>query len=398
MSTLSEIARSRKPVEEVTAGLLAGSNHESAEAGKKLIARAKDAGLGLRDYLTLAVDVNSGAHAEANHRAGLNGYEAALSVLNLPFSNQFEQGVVLQAAADTFQTYSGTRALFPEVLDDMLRQQGRIDQIENTSAMVAQTRVIPGVEMISTVLNAPTGDDDGTFTVSELGRIPVRTIRTSQSSVKMYKHGSGYQFSYEFNRRASLDIVTPFASRVARQLEISKVAAATAVLVSGDGVNGAATAANLNTYGWIGTTGKSLKDNYRALAAFIMTQWKAGYMIDTLLVNFDMYVELMFMFTPTLAGAASEASVMPSFGTPAINLPIMGGNINVVLSSSMAANTLLAYVKGETLEELQESGSNIAESERSIENQSILYVKSEVTGYKLAFGDTRFLVTVPATT
>lgn len=398
MPTLIEVSQNRKPVEEVVGKLLSASSHESAEAGKKLIAQAKDVGLGIRDYLTLAVDVHAGAQAERNASGKLNGYEAALLHLNLPFGNNFEQGVVLQAAADTFQQYSGTRAMFPEVLDDMLRQQGRIEQIENTAAMIAQTRVIAGTELISTVLNDTAGEDD-TFTVSELGRIPVRTIRTGQSNVKMYKHGSGYQFSYEFNRRASLDIVTPFAARVARRLEISKVRAATLVLTLGDGVNGAATAINLGTgYGWNGATGKSLKDNYRAFASFIMQQWKAGVMLDTVLVNFDMYLEFMFMFTPTLAGNASDASTLIAKGTPAINLPIMGGNINIVLSSSMAAQTFLAYVKSETLEELQESGSNISESERSIENQSILYVKSEVTGYKLAFGDTRFLVTVPATT
>jgi len=396
MPTLSEIAAKRRPVEEVTKGLLSDSNQVSSEAGMKLLAQARDAGLGLRDYLTLAVDVHAGEHAERNVRAGLNGYEASLALLNLPFADNLEQGVLLQAAADTFQTYSGTRAMFPEVLDDMLRQQGRIDQIENTAAMVAQTRVISGVEMVSTVIEDTEGNDD-TYTVSELGRIPVATVRTGESRVKMWKHGSGYQFSYEFNRRASLDIVTPYASRVARRLELSKVRAATLVLSNGDGVNGAATAENLTSYGWNGASGKSLKDNYRAIAAFLMTKWKEGIMIDTLLCNFDMYIEFMFLFTPTLAGNASEASALVSKGAPAINLPVMNGNVNVVLSSTMAANRILAYVKAETLEELQESGSNLSESERSIKNQSILYVKSEVTGYRLVFGDTRFLITVPAT-
>ena len=140
MPTLSEIAAKRRPVEEVTKGLLSDSNQVSSEAGMKLLAQARDAGLGLRDYLTLAVDVHAGEHAERNVRAGLNGYEASLALLNLPFADNLEQGVLLQAAADTFQTYSGTRAMFPEVLDDMLRQQGRIDQIENTAAMVAHVQ------------------------------------------------------------------------------------------------------------------------------------------------------------------------------------------------------------------------------------------------------------------
>lgn len=395
MTRLSEIAQHRKPVEEVVGGLLSASSHESAEAGKKLIDKARDAGLSLRDYLVLAVDVKSGTSGAANQAAGLNGYEAALSHLNLPFGNDFEQGVVLQAASDTFATYAGTRAMFPEVLDDMLKQAGRIEQLENTAALVSQSRVINGVEMISTVME-DTVEEDGTFTIAEGGKIPVRAVRTSQNSVRMYKHGSGYEFTYEFNRRASLDIITPFASRVARRLEISKVAAATSVLISGDGVNAAATAEDLATYGADFAGVKTLKDNYRALAKFIMAKWKAGYTIDTIACNFDLYVEMMFMFAQTNIGTASDIQNLQAAGAPGINLPVMNGMVNVVLSSSIPDGYFVAFVKRESLEELVEAGSTIAESERSITNQVVTYVRSENTGYKLSFPDGRFYVKAKA--
>lgn len=395
MTRLTDIAQHRKPVEEVVGGLLASSNHESAENGQKLVRMARDAGLSVRDYLTLAVDVRSGKHAEANQAAGLNGYEAALSHLNLPFGNDFEQGVVLQAASDTFATYAGTRAMFPEVLDDMLKQLGRMDQIENTAALISQSRTINGVEMISTVMD-DTAAEDGTFTIAEGGKIPVRAVRTSQNSVRMYKHGSGYEFTYEFNRRASLDIITPFAARVARRLEISKVAAATAVLIDGDGVNLGATPADLATYGADFLGGKTLKDNYRALAKFIMSQWKAGYPIDTIACNFDLYVEMMFMFAQTNIGTASDIQNLAAAGAPSINLPVMNGAINVVLSSTIPDGFFVAFVKSETLEELVEAGSIIAESERSITTQVVTYVRSENTGYKLSFPDTRFYVKAKA--
>ncbi len=394
MTRLSDIAQHRKPVEEVVGGLLSASSHESAENGKKLIEKARDAGLSLRDYLTLAVDVKSGASGAANQAAGLNGYEAALSHLNLPFGNDFEQGVVLQAASDTFATYTGTRAMFPEVLDDMLKQAGRIEQLENTAALVSQSRVINGVEMISTVME-DTVEEDGTFTIAEGGKIPVRAVRTSQNSVRMYKHGSGYEFTYEFNRRASLDIITPFASRVARRLEISKVAAATSVLISGDGVNAAATVEDLATYG-ADFVGKTLKDNYRALAKFIMAKWKAGYTIDTIACNFDLYVEMMFMFAQTNIGTASDIQNLQAAGAPGINLPVMNGMVNVVLSSSIPDGYFVAFVKRESLEELVEAGSTIAESERSITTQVVTYVRSENTGYKLSFPDGRFYVKAKA--
>lgn len=387
----------RRPVEDVLKGLKATSQHESKEAGQSLLRQAGDYGLGLRDYLTLAIDTRAGEGAKPY--AELNGYEAALAHLNLPFRNDLEQGIVLQAASETFQTFPGTRAMFPEVIDDMLRFKNRQDQIESVLPLLAQSRTIAGTEMISTLVEDDSSERDS-FTVPELARIPVRTIRTSQTSVGMFKHGSAYRTSYEFNRRASLDILTPYASRVARELEISKLRAAVAVLINGDGVNGAASTAALSAYGADFTGGKTLQSNYKALAKFLMERAKNGNPVDTLVGNFDTYVELLFMFAPTIGGGNSndnlDVAALTAQGTPAIQLPIMGGSVNFAVASAMPANKLLAFSKAETLEELVEAGSSISENERSILNQSITYVRTEVTGYKLAFGDTRTLLTTNA--
>lgn len=384
----------RRPVEEVLKGLKA-SRGESIEAGQNLVRTAADYGLGVRDYLTLAIDTRAGENAQ--RFAELSGYEAALVHLNLPFRNDFEAGVVLQAASESFQTYPGTRAMFPEVIDDMLRWKNRQDQIESVAPLLAQSRTIAGTEMISTIVNDDSTERD-TFTVPELARIPVRTIRTSQTSVAMYKHGSAYRTSYEFNRRSSIDILTPFAARVARELEISKTKAAVSVLINGDGVNAAAPTAALSAYGADFTGGKTLQHNYKALAKFLMERAKNGTPVDMLVGNFDTYVELMFMFAPTNSVGLNktEMEALVAAGTPMLQLPIMGGAVQFAVSSAVPANKLIAFSKAETLEELVEAGASISENERSILNQSITYVRTEVTGYKLAFGDTRTLLTTNA--
>src|SRR5680860_396439 len=226
----------RRPVEEVIAGLQADGRGASTEAGSALVGQAKDYGLSLRDYLTLAVDVRAGEYAEQAHNAKLSGYELAVAALGLPARDDFNQGVLLQASSESFQKYPGTRALFPEVIDDMLRWKDRQDTLETVAPLLSQSRTITGTELLSTVVEDDSADR-GTQTVPELSNIPVRTIRTSQQSVQMFKHGSAYRTSYEFNRRASLDLLTPYATRVARELEVGKVLAATSVLVNGDGVN-----------------------------------------------------------------------------------------------------------------------------------------------------------------
>lgn len=392
---LSEIQR--KAPEVVLAGLVSDNTSTSKEAGAKLIAQAKDTGLCLQDYLKLAIDPKQSANAARFD--GLNGFEAALLELNLPFRDDFEQGVLLQAASDSFQKYPGTRAMFPEVVDTMLRWKNRQDQIETVGPMVSQSRTINGTELISTAVNDDS-KDRGTSLIAEFGRIPVRTITTSQTSVGIFKHGSGIRTSYEFERRASLDILTPYAARVARELEISKVKAATAVLLTGDGVNGAANAVAFSAFGGTAVNGTTsvLSTQYKAFAKWLVSLAKAGTPVDTLVGNLDIYLELLFMFTPTLNGARSQMEAIAAQGGPSVNLnlPILGGNVNFVLSSSMPANKILAYSKADTLEELVEAGSSISENERSIQNQSVTYVRTENTGYKLAYGDTRSLIDLAA--
>lgn len=382
----------RRPVEEVTAGLQSESKGASTEAGSNLVAQAKDYGLSLRDYLTLAVDTRSGEFAEQAHKAGLNGYELSVAALGLPSKNDFNEGILLQASSESFQKFPGTRAMFPEVIDDMLRWKDRQDTLETVAPLLAQTRTITGTELLSTVVDDDSADR-GTQTVPELANIPVRTIRTSQQSVQMFKHGSAYRTSYEFNRRASLDILTPYAARVARELEIGKVGAATSVLVNGDGANGAATVEAITTHGG---TANNLQGNYKALAKFLMKMAKDGVPADILVGNYDMFVELLFMFTPNLASNKNEAMELARAGAPGVNLqlPIMNNAVQFVLSSGMPANKLMAYNRGETLEELVEAGSIISESENAIRNQSITYVRTETSGYRLAFGDTRRILDV----
>ena len=379
----------RAPVATVLAPLKADSDGASKEAGMKLVKTAGEFGLSVRDYLTLACDPNAG---EQNFK-GLNGYQAALAYLNLPFKDAYELGVTLQAAGETFQKFPGTRAMFPEVIDDMLRWQNRQSQIEKVADLVSVSRTIAGTELISTVVNDDSGQRQ-TSTISEGARIPVRSIRTSQTSVGIFKHGSGYRTTYEFNRRARLDILTPFANRVARELEMSKVKAATSILVNGDGVNAAAPVVAQTTLAGY-DSGASGQLQYKAMLTWLVNQAKAGTPVDTIMGNFDAYLRFLWLFLPVTAKGPSDADQAAARGIgPTFNLSKFGfdANVNFAISSTAPAGKLLGFVKGETLSELVEAGSSISESEQAITNQTITYVRTESTGYKLDFADTRSIL------
>lgn len=369
--------------------LLSEDEAVSKAEAAKLIREAKTFGLNLRNFLTLAIDPANSEHPDRYQDANgfLTGYEAALTFLNLPVRDSFEQGIVLEAASDTFQTYAGTRALFPEVVDDIIRFKYRQEQLESAAPMISQSRTITGTEMILTVVDDKEDDYQTVRAVAELGRIPVRTIRTTQTNVGIFKHGGGLRYSYEFDRRARLDLMTPYHIRMMREAEISKVALATSLLVNGDGVNPAASVVQQSSLDSTATAGKISR---RGLVKWLISRAKAGVTVDTVVGNWDAYLEWLELFAaPVVASGPTQADIASNQGFSLGGVPLLKGVANFAISSSAADGTLIGFSRGDTMEELIEAGSDIQESERSIQNQSVTVVKTVNAGYKINFADTR---------
>lgn len=393
MADVLTILMSAKPASEVLAGVRSDDMTTSMKAGQAIVREAKNAKLSLPDYLRLAV--------KPELDGKLDGFEASLAFLNLPVREDMSQGVLLQAAAESFTTYPGTRALFPAVIDNVVQWKYRQDQIENVANIVAQSRTVNGIEMITTVVDDKPEDYQQTGVIAETARIPIRSLRTSEKGVKFYKFGGGFEFSYEFERRASLELITPYANRIQREVEIGQTAVATAMLINGDGVSAAAPvtlatdlAASMPTDGRpVPKTGRL---NWEIFLAWLVSRARANAPIDTIVGNWDMFLEWKRMFaTPTANLGPSQIEILQKAGvnvntaSPALDL-----NVNFALSSTAPAGTLVGFVKNETLEELVENGSEIEESVRAIENQVVRYVKTTNKGYRLVFADTRSVLSL----
>lgn len=391
MSDLLQITQNRKPAAEVLAGLTSDDRNTSVGAGQKLIQNAKQAGLNMRDYLRLAIKPE-GAYAEA----GMDGYEIALSTLNLPLGNDFAKGVVLQAAADTFATFPGVRALFPEVIDDVVQYKYRQTNFESVDDMVAQTRTINGTEIITTVVEDSAEDHQVEGMIGEGARIPHRSIRMSDKSVKIWKFGSGIEWTYEFSRRASLDLITPYASRMRSEVARAEVGMAYAMLANGDGIHAPAEVISQNTvatnYGLAAPTAGKL--SWDVALAFLVERAKAGKPVDTLVGNWDMYFQYLTMFVrPDIANGQTQMQTLADAGVQiAAANPRLDLNLNFVLASAAPAGQLLAYSRNDTLEQLIENASDIEESQKFIENQKVKYFHTVNKGFRLVFGDTRAIL------
>lgn len=376
--------------EALLAGLRSESTSASKEAGTNIIETARSYGLNMRDYLRIAVDPT--LSERKSDYADLNGYEASLMYLGLPVKDDFDAGITLELASDTFQTFPGTRALFPPVIDDLVQWKYRQENFEQIDPLVASSRTISGNEMITTVVDDKAEDYQGTAIIAEMANIPIRSIRTTEKSVKIWKIGGGYRTSYEFSRRARLDLLTPYANRINRELERSKVGAATDLLINGDGVAPAAGVINQSSYNSV-LNGNSTngKISYLHLLNWLVDRAKAGTPVDMVVGNWDAYLQWLALFATPINGVnnVTAADNLARSGFRIGGVPIINGFVNFAISSTAPAGQLIGYSKGETLEQLTEAGSLLNEAERSVLNQSVTYVKTENSGFRIVFPDTR---------
>jgi hypothetical protein len=390
-ANLIELARSRDAAEVVLAKLLSENQAESLQAGLNMANAAKDLGISARDYLQLAVDPTKGEFANNE----LNGYQTALMAANLPVRDDFAKGIVLQAASETFQTFPGMRALFPEVMDDIVQWKYRQDNLESVAPIISQSRTVAGVEMITTVINDNPEAYQQFGRIAERGNIPVRKIEGTEHGVRFFKYGGGYELTYEFSRRASLDILAPYAARMEREVEIGQLATATELLINGDPVHAAAPVVSGKTLaGNIGVAHAKGKINWEAFLKWLVQRAQAGTPIDTVVGNYDMHFEWLRMFAkPSLALGTPQVEALRAAG---VNLadanPRFQFNVNFQVSSTAPAEKLIGFSKADTIEELVETGSDIKESMAAIGNQTVKYVRTRNNGYRLIFGDTRSIL------
>ena len=246
-------------------------------------------------------------------------------------------------------------------------------------------------------------DSYGTFRIAESANIPVRTLKTSQTAVRFYKTGHGIELSYEVAQDMTPDILIPFANRIEFERSQTEHRIALETLINGESTlpgsaNGPVISENLDTYDT--KTGKSIRERAECFMKWLIACARAGRPIDTIVVGWDTILDLQFMFPVTDAfgnpavGVGQVAGGSPVMAQMSITLARgVNLNLNVVISSGMEEKQILGYRKNETLERLIKTKSQIDEMERVIRSQTILFTHSLISGFTLAYGDSRRLLT-----
>lgn len=381
--------------QEVVAALTQDTKEGQLQAASNLVQDAK----------TLGVSVDAALAMYVQGSNGLNGLEAVFQALNIPVNHQGNEVAMACFAGATggFMTNEGLRVLLPALVNNMLRAIERAPIIERVEDIIFNTRLVKSNELQKEITwDKNTGDSFKTHRISEGANIPSRELKASQTAINFFKTGHAIRMSYEFAQNVTPDILIPYASRIAFERSQTEHAIAVEKLINGEStepnsINGAIVEVDLDALD--GKPATALRNRAEGFLQWIIGQARKGLQFDTLLVGWDTIMELQLMFPVTNVNNTPAAGVggITGSGTQMANLAVqvvngVNFNLNVIITSELTGKQLIGFRKAETIERLIKTNSQIAETERVIGNQTILYTNTIISGFTLAYGDTRTLL------
>jgi len=273
---------------------------------------------------------------------------------------------------------AGTSGSFERPYADamMVRPSERIEAAIPLSELVAMTTPIDSDSYRSYYLTY-----DATqlrqFRVGESATIPVATVTGAENTIRLTKFGRGIRASYEDLRRMRVDKLSWFIQQMAVQSEIDKVAAALTVMINGDGnSNSTPTTHNLTTLDTAASAGTM---SIKGWLSYKM-KFAQPYIMTTALMQEAVALQVALLNTGSANVPLSGAN-LGNLGTGVTPINKFADNVGYGWTSDAPTLKIVGFDKRFALERVTEIGSEIAEMERFILNQTQTMVMSEVEGY-----------------
>lgn len=229
------------------------------------------------------------------------------------------------------------------------------------------------------------------FRTGESAEIPTAKLADSERTIILKKFGRGLEASYEVMRRMRVDKLALQIRFMAIQAEMDKVAAAINTLVSGDGNSGTTpTTHNLTTLDTAASAGTLTLKGWLAFKL----KFANPYVITTALMQEAVALQLQLLNTGS--GNVPMVALTQGFigGVTPINLT--GDNVRFGWSSDAPALKIVGFDRRRALEYVTEIGSEIAEMDRFITNQTQVMTISEVNGFAIMDANATNLLDVNA--
>lgn len=350
------------------------SKAEDVELTPDLYRKAAGYGLTLHQYLEVV--------QPSKEDDKLTAFERQLRRFGIVTKSDPARGIWSSPGGYFFQDNQPASAvLFPA----FLQQQIVWDKVlfNDVQELIATTRQITGTtyQGVTAETSALATNKGKAFRVSERGRFPEVGIGWGEFAHRTDKHGVALNFSYEFLRRAPLELITTTVARILAFDKDGLYNDAVSLLINGDSDGNSACPAS--TVPGLGGAGGTL--DYASwlkwLALFrpfkptvVVGRLSTILKVITMTLPGGGNIGTFWNINPLLAGSAGQgtATIAPSPGGelfPQVKL-------RIVEDSVIGDDILLGIDTNMALEYVVEVGSDIQETERFITNQTQTMVMS----------------------
>ncbi len=344
----------------------------------ELYREANELGMTFWQYLECINPSKAGDHLDA--------FERQLQASGIIVKGNEEKGIFSSPGEYFFQSdRPGSAILFP-VLLQKTALWAKLNRVADIDKLVATTRTIAGTSAFQTLSiddSEITGDggEGRRFRVDERGNFPRVKIKWSEKTNAVTKHGVQLDWSYEFVRRASIELMQTVVARIMLQDQKEVVEDAISLAINGDS-SGANPAARVMTFCTstvtpganeirlnTGTTQAAGDLPYEGYLKFIggLEPYAPNVICGTL----NTLVKMVTMARPNMdpAELISQLQDKKTQGTARVTENIFP-NVEMVRVDNMPESMLLALDTDFALERVIELNSDIQEAEKAISNQT----------------------------
>ena len=285
--------------------------------------------------------------------------------------------------------------LFPEFISRVARMALLANTDYDVNMLLATTRVINSSTYKELWIDTPAGTSTQPDLekyemgrVGEFGTFPRVQITWEESAKSVFKRGVQIDMSYEFQREATLDILSIVISRIMLSQSMSLFKKALdkafngAPVVETSSLDAASTGGKLTYEAWLKWTG-----NFGV------------YSPSTYYMSLDTAVKVIMMEKPDVDPVALMASL--NRGPVSQSIQVARGlwkNVTIfpLTDGSLPDDYILTFDKDYCLERIVQAGTDIQESERIITQQFESVVISIADEISIIFDDSRFVLHISA--
>jgi hypothetical protein len=363
------------------------------EQGLDHYKRASELGMTLWQYFEL---INPSKSTD-----NLTAFDRQLQAAGIITKSDVSRGLFSSTGEYFFQSdRPGSAILFPTLLQKTALW-AKLNQVADINRIVATTRTIAGASSYQSLyiddaaISGPNANGRR-FRVDQRGKFPSVKISWSETANAVTKHGVQLDWTYEFVRRASIELMSTVVARIMMQDQQELFDEAINIAINGDGsvANPAAAVKKFRTAGVAGpndivletavTAGKISYEGYlKFIGGF------KPYNINIIVANSATLTKLILMERPNIDPIAlittlQEPTRMGNAGLDGSTGSLFP-NVTFYASETIADNVMVGMDTQFALERVIELGSDIQEVTRVIENQTEAMVLSIADGVSKIF-------------